>query len=123
MFNHENFQRIYFALDSLGQADAMQQKTFNAVHAEHLRLDKPDDIAAFMARNGVDAQKFMSAFGAFGTGVKAPQAGSLYASSGAKGVPTLMVQGRFLTSPVIARGQKKALAAVDWLAAQVRAGH
>ena len=122
MFNHGNFQRIYFALESLGQADAMQKKVFDAVHVEHLRLDKPEDIAAFMARNGIDATRFMAAFNAFGTGVKSAQAGTLYENSGADGVPTLMVQGRFLTSPVIARGEKKALATVDWLAAQVRAG-
>ena len=123
MFNHENFQRLYFALDALGQADAMQKKVFDAVHVEHQRLDKPDDITAFVAKSGIDARKFMAAFGAFGTGVKASQASALYGSSGADGVPTLMVQGRFLTSPAIARGEHKALATVEWLAAQVRAGH
>jgi thiol:disulfide interchange protein DsbA len=121
--NFRNFQPMYFALESMGVVDAMQQKIFNAVHVEHLRLDKPEDIAAFMAKNGVDAQKFMNAFGAFGTGVKVSQANQLFQNSGTDGVPTLMVQGRFLTSPSIARGETKALATVDYLVAQVRAGH
>jgi len=122
MQNFRNFQPMYFALESMGLVDAMQQKVFNAVHLEHQRLDKPEDIAAFMARNGVDAQKFMAAFSAFGTGVKVSQASQLFQNSGANGVPTLMVQGRFLTSPATAHGEAKALATVDFLAAQVRAG-
>ena len=121
--NFRNFQPMYFALESLGLVEAMQQKIFNAFHLEHQRLDKPEDIAAFMAKNGVDAKKFMSAFSAFGTGVKVSQANQLFETSGAGGVPTLMVQGRFLTSPVIAKSETKAVAVVDYLVAQVRAGH
>lgn len=121
--NFRNFQPMYFALESLGLVDAMQQKVFNAFHLEHLHFDKPEEIAAFMTKNGVDAKKFMNAFSAFGTGVKVSQATQLFQSSGADGVPTLMVQGRFLTSPSIAKGETKAVAAIDYLVAQVRAGH
>ena len=46
--NYTNFQPLYFALEAMDQVDAMQQKVFNAFHLQHLRLDKPDDIAAFM---------------------------------------------------------------------------
>ena len=123
MQNFRNFQPMYFALESMGLVDALQQTIFNAVHVEHQRLDKPEDIAAFMAKNGVDPQKFMNAFGAFGTGVKVSQANQLFQGSGTDGVPTLMVQGRFLTSPSTAHGETKALATVDYLVAQVRAGH
>jgi thiol:disulfide interchange protein DsbA len=42
---------------------------------------------------------------------------------GVDGVPTLAVQGRFLTSPSQAKGADKTLAVVEYLAAQVRAGH
>ena len=121
--NFRNFQPMYFALESLGAVDAMQQKIFNAFHLEHQRLDKPEDIAAFVAKNGVDPKRFMNAFNAFGTGVKVSQANQLFESSGAGGVPTLMVQGRFLTSPSIAKGEAKAVAVVDYLVAQIRAGH
>ena len=39
------------------------------------------------------------------------------------GVPTLVVQGRWKTSPAQAKGEGKVLAVVEYLAAQVRAGH
>jgi thiol:disulfide interchange protein DsbA len=121
--NAANFQPMYFALEAMGLVDAMQQKVFNAVHLEHLRLDTPEAIAAFMTRNGVDAARFMSIFNSFGVRTKVAQANQLFDAYGIDGVPTLGIQGRFVTSPSIAKGEAQALAAVDYLAAQVRAGH
>lgn len=127
--NFRNFQPLYFALETLGLADAMQQKVFDAVHRDRLRLDNNDDIAAFMAKSGVDAKKFMSVFTSFGNGVKVTQANQLFEATGINGVPTIMVQGRFLTSPTIVKAasipesEKKTLLAIEYLAAQVRAGH
>jgi thiol:disulfide interchange protein DsbA len=121
--NAVNFQPMYFALEAMGLADTMQQKVFNAVHIEHQRLDKPEAIAAFMTKNGVDAARFMSIFNSFGVRTKVQQADALMDAYGVDGVPTLAVQGRFLTSPSQAKGPDKVLAVVEYLAAQVRAGH
>jgi thiol:disulfide interchange protein DsbA len=122
--NYANFQPMYFALEAMGLADTLPQKVFEAVHVEHQRLDKPDDIAAFMARNGVDAARFMSLFNSFGVRTKVQQANALLEACGvdAIGVPALAVQGRWVTSPRQAKSGQQALAVVDWLAGQVRAG-
>jgi thiol:disulfide interchange protein DsbA len=123
--NYANFQPMYFALEAMGLADSMPAKVFQAVHVEHDRLDKPDDIAAFMTRSGVDAKRFMVLFDSFGVRTKVQQANALFEACGVAGVgvPALAVQGRWLTSPGQARGETQALAVVDHLARQVRAGH
>jgi thiol:disulfide interchange protein DsbA len=54
---------------------------------------------------------------------KVAQATQLFEAYGLDGVPTLAVQGRFVTSPSVAKGEAQTLAVVDYLAAQVRAGH
>jgi len=103
--------------------DTMQQKVFNAVHLEHQRLDTPEAIAAFMTKNGVDARRFMSIFNSFGIRTKVQEANQLMDAYGVDSVPTLAVQGRFLTSPALAKGEEKTLSVVEYLAGQVRAGH
>ena len=120
--NYRNFQPLWFALEALGLADTMPRAIFDAVHRDGLRLDTPADIAAFMARHDVDPDRFLDAFDAPATAARVAQADRLFEASGAGSVPTLMVQGRFLTSPWMARGGANALAVVDRLAAQVRAG-
>lgn len=121
--NYTNFQPMYFALEAMNLTDTMQQKVFNAVHLEHLRLDKPADIAAFMTKNGVDATRFMSIFNSFSTHAKVQQANQLMSTWGIDGVPTIVVGGMYQTSPSLAKGEDKTLAVVDYLVAKMRAGH
>lgn len=121
--NAVNFQPMYFALEAMGLAETMSLKVFNAVHIEHQRLDSPEAISAFMTKNGVDAAKFMATFNSFSVRAKVQQANQVMDAYGVNGVPTLAVGGRFLTSPTIAKGPQKAVEVVDYLVAQIRAGH
>lgn len=122
LFNHDYFQRLYYALEAMNSVDAVQQKVFNAVHLEHLRLEKPDEIFALMARNGIDAAKFKAVFDSFSVQAKARQATQLVAAWKVDSVPMVGVQGRFLTSPAQAGGGPQTLRVVDALVQRVRSG-
>jgi thiol:disulfide interchange protein DsbA len=121
--NSVNFQPMYFALEAMEVVDAMQLKIFNAVHLEHQRLDKPDDIAAFMAKNGVDAKRFMSLFTSFGVRTKVQQANQLMDAYGVDSVPTLVVNGQYVTSPARATSAERTPMVAEFLAAKARSGH
>ena len=120
--NSENFQRTYYALQTLGQVEAVQRKVFAAVHVERARLDKPADIAALMAKNGIDSAKFLDVFNSFSVANSVSKAKKLYAAYRIDGVPALAVQGRYLTSPSQAGGSENALAVADYLLQRVRKG-
>lgn len=115
LFNYENFQRIYFTLEAMGKVDAMQMKVFNAVHQQRLRLDKEPDIVAFMNANGVDGAKFAETFKSFSIQTKLRQAQQLTQAYKIDGVPTLAVQGRYITSGALAGSNERALAVTDYL--------
>ena len=123
LVNYVNFQPMYFALEAMDLVDAMQQKVFNAFHLEHQRLDKPDDIAAFMTKNGVDAKRFMAIFTSFSTRAKVQQANQLMDAYGVNGVPTIVVGGTYQTSPTMAKGPEHTTQVVDYLVAKMRGGH
>lgn len=108
-------QRIFYALEALGQLDAMHRKVFYAIHNERLALDKPAEITAFMTKNGIDATKFMEAFGSFTTQTRIKRARVLVDGYKIDGVPAIGVQGRFYTSGTMARGNGKALSVADFL--------
>lgn len=120
--NAENFQKLYFALEAMGQVDALQRKVFYAIHGERQRLDKPADIAAFLAKQGVDSAKFMDVFNSFSVQTKARQAGQLSEAYKIDGVPAIGVQGRFYTSVSMAGGPDRALAVTDYLVQRIRKG-
>jgi thiol:disulfide interchange protein DsbA len=122
LLNADNFAHTYYALETLGLVDKMQAKIFAAVHVDHLRLDKPEDIAAVVAKNGGDAAKFLAAFKSFSVATSVARSKKMTADYNVDGVPTLAVQGHFLTSPEKAGGAPQALGVVDALILRSRKG-
>jgi protein dithiol oxidoreductase (disulfide-forming) len=113
-------QRIFYALDTLGLVGAMHRKVFYAIHVERMRLDKPADIAAFMAKNGVDAAQFTEAYNSFTTQTRLRQANQLVEGYKIDGVPAIGIQGRYYTSGTLAGNNERALDVTDWLLQRLR---
>ena len=113
-------QRIFYALEAMGQVEAMHRKVFYAIHNDRARLDKPADISAFMAKNGLDGAKFLDLFNSFSVQTKARQAKQLSESYKIDGVPALGIQGRFYTSGSLAGSNDQALAVTEFLVQQIR---
>ena len=122
-FREEPFgahQRIYYALEALGQLEAMHRKVFFAIHNERQRLDKPADIAAFMTKNGVDGAIFLDAYNSFGVQAKQRQARQLTEAYKVGEVPTLGIGGRYYTTGALAGSPERSLAVADYLIVQSR---
>jgi len=115
-------QRIYYALEAMGLVDQMHKKVFSAIHNERMRLDKPQDIAAFMSKNGVDGAKFLEVYNSFAVQTKQRQAKQLSEGYKIDGVPALGVAGRYFTSGTLAGSPERSLAVADFLIAQARKG-
>ena len=120
LMNAENFARTYYALETMGQVDAMQRKVFAAVHVERQSFDKPADIAALMAKNGIDGAKFLDVFNSFSVATSVARSRKLFAAYKIDAVPTVAVQGRYATSPAQAGGLEQAMAVVDFLVQRAR---
>lgn len=125
VFREEPFtahQRIYYALEAMGQLEAMHRKVFYAIHAEHARLDKPADIVAFMTKNGLDGTKFLDVYNSFSVQTKSRQAKQLAESYKIDGVPAIGIHGRYYTSGTLAGTPERSLAVADFLIQQARKG-
>jgi thiol:disulfide interchange protein DsbA len=120
LFNAENFSRTYFALETTGLVDQMQSKVFAAVHVERQRLDKPEDIAALVTKNGGDGARFLAAFKSFSVATSVAKAKKMQADYKVESVPTLTIQGRYQTSPSQANGAPQSLAVASALIDKVR---
>ena len=124
-FREEPFvahQRIYYALEAMGQVEAMHRKVFYAIHNDRMHLDKPAEISAFMAKNGIDGAKFLDTYNSFGVQTKARQAKQLAESYKIDGVPALGIQGRYFTSGTLAGNTDKALEVTNFLLQRARKG-
>jgi thiol:disulfide interchange protein DsbA len=119
---HETHSKIYYALEVLGQVEAMHRKVFAAIHQQRMGLNNEAEIAGFMEKNGIDRAKFVDAYKSFGVATKVRQAKQLSDAYKIDGVPALGIHGRYYTSVSLAGGNDKALAVTDFLIQRSRKG-
>lgn len=116
----EPFQRTYYALEAMGQLEAAHDKLFAMFHTEQQRPSgsKPEALADWVAKAGVDRAKFLEAYQSFGVAGKVKRATQLADAYQVEGTPAVGVAGRFLVP-----GQaERTLPIVNALIAQARKG-
>ncbi|MFZ9138533.1 MAG: thiol:disulfide interchange protein DsbA/DsbL [Hylemonella sp.] len=114
-------QRLFYTLEAMGLIEKLHAKVFYAIHVERQRLDRPEAIADWAAKQGVDKQKFSEQYNSFTVASKAGRATQLQNAYKVEGVPALGVAGRFYTDGTYAKSMERALLVVDQLVASVRA--
>ncbi|MFZ5547715.1 MAG: thiol:disulfide interchange protein DsbA/DsbL [Pseudomonadota bacterium] len=117
---YEFHQKVFYALEAMGQVHAVHRKLFDAIHQQKRRMGTEDEVAAFVATLGVDATKFKDMLKSFSVIGKARQARSLADGYRIEGVPAIGVHGRYLTSPSMVGGNERTFEVVDFLVAQAR---
>jgi len=112
--------QLFYALESMGKGDALNDKIMFAMHRENKRLLNENEIADWVAAQGVDRNTFLAAYRSFAVLSKARAANQLGNSYRIDGVPTVAVQGKYITSPSIAGTRAKAVNVMDFLVSKVR---
>lgn len=90
--------RAYYTAEALGVLDKVHDPIFGAVHELKRPLQSEDQIAAFFAEQGVKEEDFRKTFRSFAIETKVRRAQELSQRYGAKGVPTMIVNGKYRVS-------------------------
>jgi thiol:disulfide interchange protein DsbA len=98
---------LFVTLEALGKLDEMHGKVFDAVHRQRIRLNKDDAIIDWVSKNGIDRATFLNAWNSFGVQARMRQLGKLIGTYGVESVPTLVIDGRYMTSPSMANATLK----------------
>jgi protein dithiol oxidoreductase (disulfide-forming) len=114
--------RAYFAAEELGLADKAHSAIFHAIHVEHLQLDSQDAFRKFFVQQfGISAKQFDAAWNSLNVDTKLVQAKVLAQRYGILDVPTLVVNGKWLTGPGYHLATPQVMNAVSWLVQQEQA--
>lgn len=90
--------RAYYALSNMGLIEDLHGKIFNAMHKKKRRLTSLDLMADFVSENGVDRKKFMAEANSFAVDTMVRKAKKKQTAYRIQGVPTIAVNGRYMTS-------------------------
>ena len=108
-------QRLYYVLESMNRLGDLHAKVFYAIHAEKQTLNNAEQIANWIAKQGVDKAKFMQAYESFPVVTKVRKAVQLQDAYKVDGVPALGIAGKYYTSGSQAQSMERALTVVDYL--------
>lgn len=112
--------QLFYALEAIGKGDALNDKVMYAMHKENKRLMTENEIADWVASQGVDRNTFLAAYRSFAVISKARAARQMADAYRIDGVPTIVMQGRYVTSPSIAGTKAKSIVVMDFLEEKIR---
>ena len=93
-------QKLYYTLEAMNRMDVHKQ-VFDAIHSARQKLDKEDAILDFIDKQGVDRKKFLDIYNSFGVQSKVNRVRQLQETYRIDGVPTVVIDGQYITSPSI----------------------
>jgi thiol:disulfide interchange protein DsbA len=92
---------LYLTLEALGKVEQMHAKVFKAMHVDRVRLTKDDTIIDWVSKNGIDRATFLNAWNSFGVMTKLRQLNKIVESYKVDGAPTIVIDGKYQTSPAL----------------------
>ena len=115
-----NHTKTFYALEQMGLLDKLHEKFFAVIHRERRRMLDTNEIADFMAANGVDRAQWLSNFNSFGLNARVSRAGQVWRAYKIDGTPAVGIDGRFVTAPSMTGGREGAIAVMDYLVDQAK---
>lgn len=112
--------QLFYALESLGKSN-LHAKVMETMHVGKKKLLSESEIADWAVSQGIEREAFLKAFKSFTVTSKARAANQIAQAYRIDGVPTVAVQGKYITSPSITAGSKaRAIEAMDHLVNKAR---
>lgn len=111
--------RIYYTLEALDLLDRLHDAVFNAVLKERVNLNDEKILFDWVAKQGVDRQKFADTYKSFAVETRVRRAAELTRGYAVDGVPVIIVGGKYKPINIKSFGDK--LQIVDGLIAKNRA--
>ena len=112
--------QLYYTLRSFNKAQQLDQAVFEAVHLQGAPLTSPERIADWAGAHGVDRSTFLATFGSVTIRSFATSAEQLTGRVKLRGVPALLIDGKYLVHIADNGDFAPQLAIVDALIAKAR---
>ena len=105
--------RIYYTLELLGEAERLHAQVYRSYHVEELHMSKPDVMEQWAVRNGIERRRWLDAYYSPEVDARIARAAQATKRYDVQGTPSLVVDGRYLTSSSMTATVRGVLPVVD----------
>jgi thiol:disulfide interchange protein DsbA len=96
--NWDNFAKLFYSLEAVGQLARLHWPVYDQFHFDGIKLNEEAVMVNWVSRNGVDKEKFTSAYRSPEVQEKLAAARQMIQTYDVKGVPSIVVDGKYVTS-------------------------
>jgi thiol:disulfide interchange protein DsbA len=114
----EPHARAYYAAESLGKLDAFHEPLFKAMQVQKRPIMTEDDLVKFAGEVGIDPEEFRAAYHSFYVETRVRKAEEMGRRYGIDGVPALIINGKYRTSPSQTASQDRLVEVLNSLVGQ-----
>jgi thiol:disulfide interchange protein DsbA len=111
----ENFAKLFYTLENLGQLQRLHWPVYDNFHFDGVKLNEEPVMIDWVSHNGVDKQKFISLYRSPEIAAKLAAAREMTQNYDIKGVPSIVIDGKYVTSARLAGGTRELMKLVDQL--------
>jgi len=117
----ESFARTFYALGAMNQVSRLHWPLYDNHHFDDKRLNEEKNVTEWVAANGVDRKRFSELWHSAEVTAQVEAAKRSLEAYGVKGVPTFVVDGKYLTSARIAGSVPHMMETVEYLVGRAAA--
>lgn len=114
----EKHAKAYFVAEALNMVDKVHADFFEAIQKKHQKLETEEELAKFFVAHGAKEADFHAAYNSFGVDTKVKQAKAMAPRYGITGVPTLVINGKYMTGGSLAGSHENMIKILNQLIAQ-----
>lgn len=107
--------KAFYTAEVLGILDKIHTPLFDEIHVKKKHLHSKADVKEFFVKHGVSAEDFDNTFDSFMVNIKVNRAKDLTKRYGIDGVPSLVVNGKYLADGPMASGHSNLMKILDFL--------
>ena len=107
--------RTYYALETMGELERLHAAVYHGIHVDDLASSQEQYLVEWAGKQGLDRDKFMAIYRSDAIREKVERARQLTLDYEIKATPSIIVDGRFLTSSGMTDGVPQLIPVLDGL--------
>ena len=118
--NWDNFAKLFYTLEAMGQLERLHWPVYDNFHFNGIKLNEEAAMAGWVSNNGLDRQKFIDTYRSPEIQAKLAAAREMTRNYDITGVPSIVVDGKFLTSARMTGSTRELVRVVEQLVGLAR---
>jgi thiol:disulfide interchange protein DsbA len=115
--------KAYYAMEAMGVVNKYHDTLFNAIHMDNMIIEKDSDLYDWAGKAGMNKQAFISAYQSFSVQSKVLRANQLIRDAQITGVPSFVIDGKYVTSESMTGGEAALFSTINELIVKARKEH